>query len=747
MPDDNHSNTVRTTFQIQGMDCADEVPVLRDSLAKVSGITDIAFEVLNGRMIVTYSRETTSEKAIIAAVAQTGMAATTTCGSCAIDDATPTSDMQSRRRTTMTALSAVSLLLGKFVHIANHGWRDALWGGENTSMPLAPKLFYLAAVGLAGWHLLPKAWLAFRRHRPDMNLLMVVAIIGALAIGDFLEAATVAFLFAVSLALESWSIGRARQAIAALVTLSPPTALVKDNDGAEAILPLEAVSVGSLVIVKPGERIPLDGSVARGESTVDQAPITGESIAVVKVPGSDVFAGTINQDGALEITTTKPFQDTTLARIVKLVGDAQSQRSPSEQWVEQFARYYTPIVLVLALLVMIVPPLFSDGIWTKWFYEGLVLLVVSCPCALVISTPVSIVAAITSAARNGVLIKGGPFIEVPARLQAIALDKTGTLTEGRPQVRQVIPLLKDHTESMVLEVAAALEARSTHPLAAAITAEAARRGISPKAAENFQAIPGKGAVATVDGRVVWLGSHRHLEERGQESADMHQQLEDLASQGLTVVVVGEEDHVCGFITLADQIRPNAATAVSALRDAGIKHVVMLTGDNHATGDSVGKEVGVDEVRAEMLPEDKLTVIAELVSHYHEVAMVGDGVNDAPALARATIGIAMGAVGTDAALETADVVLMSDDLSKLAWLIRHSRRTMRIIHQNIGLSLATKLIFVILTLTGNASLWAAIVADTGTSLLVIFNGLRLLAIEHSESNRATKSAGSTLHFKR
>lgn len=740
MPNDRHHRVASTSFQIQGMDCADEVALLKESLKNISGISDISFELLNGRMSVEYSTESTSEQDIIAAVAKTGMTATTTLSSCAANGATPLRDTPNRRRTILTVLSAVSLLSGTLVHITFHGWRVALWGGENAAVPLGSRLFYLVAVGLAAWHLLPKAWLAFRRLRPDMNLLMVVAIVGALAIGEFLEAATVALLFAVSLSLESWSIGRARQAIAALVNLSPPTALVKKDDGTEVSLPLEAVPVGSVVIVKPGDRIPLDGRVTRGESTVNQAPITGESIAVVKSPADEVFAGTINQDGALEITTTKPFKDTTLSRIVKLVGDAQSQRSPSEQWVEQFARYYTPTVLILALLVMIVPPLFDEGGWSKWFYEGLVLLVVSCPCALVISTPVSIVAAITSAARNGVLIKGGPFIEAPARLRAIAMDKTGTLTEGRPQVRQVITLLADYTESRVLEVAASLETRSTHPLAVAITTEAARRGISTRVAENFQAIPGKGVVATIDGQGVWLGSHRYLEERGQDSADMHRQLEKLASQGLTVVVVGEKDQVCGFITLADQIRPNAATSISAFRQAGIKHVVMLTGDNRATGDSVAKQVCVDEVRADMLPEDKLAVIAELVGRYHSVAMVGDGVNDAPALARATIGIAMGAIGTDAALETADIVLMSDDLSKLAWLIRHSRRTMKIIHQNIGLSLAAKAIFVILTLTGFASLWAAIMADTGTSLLVIFNGLRLLAIDRGTSERTSIVSG-------
>lgn len=722
MSNDNRA-TIRTAFRIQGMDCADEVAILRTALSKVPGIHDIAFEILNGRMTVTYSTDSVSPEAIISAVKQTGMTATV------VDNSTKTESSVVdgaiiRERTWLTAVSAAALVAGTGTHILDQGWQDVFLGGNDVSTPWLATMFYIVAIGPAIWPVLPKAWLSLRRLRPDMNLLMTVAIAGALLISEFFEAATVAFLFAVSLALESWSVGRARRAIAALMTLTPPTALVRGRDGVEAEFQLDEIPVGSTVIIKPGEKVPLDGRVTVGETTINQAPITGESVPVAKVAGDDVYAGTVNDDGAIEITTTKPFHDTTLARIIKLVGDAQSQRSPSEQWVEQFARYYTPCVLALAVLVMIVPPLATNASWMKWFYEGLVLLVVSCPCALVISTPVSIVAAMTSAARNGVLIKGGPFIEAPARLKAIALDKTGTLTEGRPVVRDVIPL-EGHTELMVLEVAAALEARSTHPLALAISAEASRRGLSPTVAENFQAVPGKGAMASFNGQSIWLGSHRHVEERGLETPEMHKQLDELSEQGLSVVVVGEAEKVIGFISLADKIRPNARDAISAMREAGIGRIIMLTGDNKATGEAVGQQTGVDEVRAEMLPEDKLTAMADLVGRYGEVAMVGDGVNDAPAMARASLGIAMGAVGTDAAIETADVTLMSDDLSKLAWLVHHSRRTLNIIRQNIVASLGVKAVFVILTLSGTASLWGAIAADTGTSLLVIFNGLRLL----------------------
>lgn len=727
--------TNRAVFQVHGMDCADEVAVLRDALAKLPGIKDIAFEVLNGRMTVTYSTDLVSPDAIIRAVGQTGMTASIT------DEATQAEPEAADRkagsvRTWLTGLSAAALLAGIATHVWEHGWRDVFLDSDDSSLPWSAQVCYLLAIGLAIWPVLPKAWLALQRLRLDMNLLMTVAIIGALFIREFFEAATVAFLFALSLALESWSVGRARRAISALMTLAPPTALMRRSDGTESEVGLDAVPVGSIIIVKPGDKVPLDGRVTVGETTVNQAPITGESVPVAKSPGSEVYAGTINQDGAIEVETTKPFNDTTLARIIKLVGDAQSQRSPSEQWVEQFARYYTPCVLLLAVLVMVVPPLAANASWTKWFYEGLVLLVVSCPCALVISTPVSIVAAMTSAARHGVLVKGGPFIEAPGRLQAIALDKTGTLTEGRPKVQQVIPL-GTHSESTVLQVAAALEARSTHPLAVAIVSEASRRGISSNAAEDFQAIPGKGATGSIDGQNVWLGSHRYLEERNQETPEIHEQLNRLSAQGQSVVVVGQGANVMGLISLADEIRPNAKSAIAAMRTAGIRHIIMLTGDNKATGEAVGQKTGVDEVRAEMLPEDKLATMSEFVNRYGNVAMVGDGVNDAPAMARATLGIAMAAIGTDAAVETADIALMSDDLSKVAWLVHHSRWTLSIIRQNIIASLGVKAVFVVLTLSGAASLWAAIAADTGTSLLVIFNGLRLLTDNTSDSVASDK----------
>ncbi len=709
-------------FKIQGMDCAEEVAALRAVIAPLAGVHDMSFDVLNGKMTVEVNDSTVTPAAVAAAVAKTGMRAEPW-----LDSAPATAESVGWDRwghSALTAASGALLATGYVVHVVSSGLSAATGAQEVLTMPFASRMLYVAATITGGWYVVPKAWRSLLRLRPDMNLLMTVAIVGALAIDEFFEAATVAFLFAVSLALESWSVGRARRAIAALMSLSPNTARVLGPDRSESLVDVGNVAVGTTVVIRPGEKFPLDGKIVKGETTVNQAPITGESVPVSKSVDSDVFAGTINQDGAVEFLTTKPSTDTTLARVIRMVGDAQSKRSPSEQWVEEFAHYYTPVVMLLALAVMIIPPLVVDDIWSHWFYQGLVLLVIACPCALVISTPVSIVAALTSSARHGVLIKGGPYVEAPARLKAIALDKTGTLTEGRPNVRTVVAL-SGHTEDEVLEIAAAVEGRSEHPLARAIVREANARRLRPATAEGLQAIRGKGATATIDGKFIWVGSHRLLEERGQETAEMHERLEEMEADGSSVVVVGKNEHVCGLVAVGDRIRPDARAAVQQMRAAGVEHIVMLTGDNRGTAEAIGREAGVDEIQAELLPEDKVFAVEQLVNRYGTVAMIGDGVNDAPAMARATLGIAMGAIGTDAALETADVALMGDDLLSVAWLVQHSRRTLSVIRQNIFASLGVKAVFAVLTLAGHASLWAAIAADMGASLLVIFNGLRLL----------------------
>jgi Cd2+/Zn2+-exporting ATPase len=479
----------------------------------------------------------------------------------------------------------------------------------------------------------------------------------------------------------------------------------------------------SRFIVRPGQRIPLDGKIRSGTSEINQAPLTGESVPVPKTVGDDVYAGTVNGDATLEVESTKAADQTAVANIIRLVGEAKAKRAPSEQWVDSFSRYYTPLVMGAALAVYVVGGGVA-GDFSGWLYRALVLLVIACPCALVISTPVSIVAALAGATRRGILIKGGPYVEAPARLRAIAFDKTGTLTVGRPAVLQVVPF-QDHDERALLERAAALEARSTHPLAVAVTKYAEQQGITVRPAEKLQVIAGKGATGDYDGRSFWIGSHRYLEERKQETDDVHQQITRLSEAGHSVVVVGNDQHVCGFLVLADAVRPTAIATIKSLRDAGIEHLIMLSGDNQATAERIAKEVGIDEVRAELLPSDKVAAIDDLVKRYGSVAMVGDGINDAPALAKATIGIAMGGIGSDAAIETADIALMGDDIGQLPWLIGHSRRALSIIKQNISFSLAVKAVFVALTIWGHASLWAAIAADTGASLLVIINGLRLI----------------------
>lgn len=718
---------MKMDFKIRGMDCAEEVDILRREVGPVvGGESHLTFDILRGKMSVNGSPAAAAE--IIRAVNNAGMQAELWVEGGKATSASDTGLWSKYGRTIATVVSGLMTFAGFLVHSALAGSFSEALGSEGLGLahdvPLAARLIYAAGVVAGGWFVAPKALHALRRLRPDMNLLMTIAVIGAVIISEWLEASLVSFLFALSLALEAWSVGRARRAVEALLDLAAPTVRVL-ADGQETEMLAEQVPVGTVFLVRPGARIPLDGEVQRGASEVNQAPITGESVPVLKETGAQAFAGTINGNGALEIRSTKAASDTTLAHIIQMVGAAQAKKAPSEQWVERFARYYTPIVFASAILVFLVPPLVLGGGWPEWTYRALVLLVIGCPCALVISTPVSIVAALAASARNGVLIKGGVYVEAPARLKAIALDKTGTLTEGRPRVAQVLPEL-GISERELLEIAATMESQSDHPLARAIVEFCKERGIGPREVKNFTAIQGKGATGVIDGKIYWLGSHRYLEERREETPEVHARLQALASSGQSVVVIGNEERVIGMITLADAVRAESQASVTSLRRAGIAHVVMLTGDNKPTAEAIAKATGVDELYAELLPQDKVGLVEKLVAKYGQVAMVGDGVNDAPAMARATLGIAMGAMGSDAAIEAADVALMSDDLAKLPWLVRHSRRALAIIRQNITLSLAVKALFVVLTFAGFASLWAAIAADMGVSLLVIFNALRLLA---------------------
>jgi Cd2+/Zn2+-exporting ATPase len=725
-------------FKIDGMDCAEEVSVLKKELGPIIGGEDrLSFDLLNAKLTVSIGSVAITPEAVLLAVARTGMKAEVWRDGPKHTE--KESFSQRWGRTLLTAVSGLFAVAGFVTHAAIAGSIQEAIGSEGMGLarnvPVTAQALYGLGIVAGSWFVLPRAWLSLRRLRPDMNLLMTVAVVGAAGLGDWFEASTVAFLFSVSLLLEKWSVGHARRAVESLLDLTPPMARLLRPDGSQAEVSPDQVPVGAILLVKPGERFPLDGRVIQGSSHVNQAPITGESLPITKSPGDVIFAGTINGEGALEVESTKPSGATTLAHLIRMVSEAQSRRSRSEQWVERFAQVYTPVVLGLSLAFFVIPPLLFGGSWSEWFYRALVLLVIACPCALVISTPVSVVAAIAAAARQGVLIKGGAYVESPGRLRAIAFDKTGTLTEGKPTVVAVIPL-DGHTESELLERIASLEARSEHPLGKAILAYAQERNVPLRPVEDYQIIPGMGAIARFDGRTYWLGSHRYLEERGQETEEVHAKLEAMSQGGVTVVIVGNERHVCGYVALADRVRPSALKAVETLRALGIESIVMLTGDNTPTAKAIAQASGVDDVRADLLPADKVTAIENLVSKYGSVAMVGDGVNDAPAMARSSLGIAMGAAGSDAALETADIALMSDDLTRIPWLVAHSRRTLGIIRMNIALSLSIKVIFVALTFFGFASLWAAIAADMGASLLVIFNGLRLLKPEDMSSKATT-----------
>jgi len=705
------------------MCCVEEVRVLKAAVGPLAGGEEgLSFDLLNGKMTVTAAG--LSDQAVMAAVAGTGMRAEPWQAS----DAGGRRREDAARRGRQTALAAVS-------------GASALAGFVLEQLLDLPRLAHpvdALAVVIGLWMVLPKAVLAARSLRPDMNLLMTVAVFGAAALGDWLEAATVSALFALSLALESWSAERARRAVAALLDLAPPLARVRGADGREKTVAPADVAVGDIFVVLPGESIPLDGRIVAGESAVDEAPITGESVPVFKAPGAEVFAGTVNADGVLEVRNSRPASDTTLARVARLVEEARGQRSQVERWVDRFAAVYTPLMLGGAVLVAVAPPLLAGGDWGEWIYRALVLLVISCPCALVISTPLTVVAAMAAAARAGILVKGGEHLETAARLTAVAFDKTGTVTAGRPVVEQVVAL-DGGSEDDILRRAAALEARSTHPLARAILDHAAARGVAPPPASAVRSLPGKGVCGSVDGTEIWLGSYRYAVERRADSARVGQAAAALAVGGRSVVAVGDAGGVRGLIALADPVRPDAGRALDALRQAGVGTLVMLTGDNAATATRVGDALGFDDVRAELLPQDKSAVMDDLTARYGCVGMVGDGINDAPALARSSLGIAMGAAGTDIAIEAADVTLMSDDLTRLAWLIGHARRMMGMIRQNIAFAVGIKLLFTVLAMADIATLWGAIAADMGAALLVVFNGLRMLT-PAGRPDRAAPAAG-------
>lgn len=611
-------------------------------------------------------------------------------------------------------LSALLLLAG---WLAGQAW------GEQS---LGAILLYAASMLIGGDRLFLHGIKNLFRLQFQMNTLMTIAILGAAAIGEWGEGATVVILFAISEALENRSMDKARQSICSLMELAPKQALIR-RDGGELTVPVDQIQIGDIMIVKPGQKVAIDGVVIKGASTVNQAAITGESIPVAKTIEDEVFAGTLNQEGVLEVKVTKRIEETTMNKIIHLVEEAQAERAPSQAFVDRFAQLYTPAILVAGLLLAIIPPLFFNGDWNEWIYRGLALLVVGCPCALVISTPVTIVTAIGNAARHGVLIKGGIHLEEAASLTTIAFDKTGTLTSGVPQVTDLIPLAEDQEMEDSLAIAAAIEQYSQHPLGAAILRKAEEQGIdfSRWTVEEFHSLTGKGVRAKVNGTNYDVGSPALWEEQlpdGLPEAQTHL-IHERQQQGKTVILLGTETKVLALIAIADPLRENSKEVIEELNRYGIEKTIMLTGDNQATAHAIGQRLGINEIQAELLPEQKLAAIKQLRSAGSHVAMVGDGVNDAPALAAANLGIAMGGAGSDTALETADIALMADDLSKLPSTIQLSRKALRIIKQNITFSLAIKALALLLIIPGWLTLWLAIFADMGATLIVTLNGLR------------------------
>ena len=584
---------------------------------------------------------------------------------------------------------------------------------------------YAAAIAVGGLPIFRAALSGLRARHLDMNVLMGAATLGAVAIGQWAEAASVVVLFAAGNALQVYAIDRTRGAVRALVRLAPDEVLVQ-RGSAEVVVPVDEVGVGDAVIVRPGERLAVDGEVVEGTSAVDESPVTGESVPVEKGQGDAVFSGTLNGPGGLVVRATKRAGDSTLQKIIRLVEEAQARKAPAEQFVDRFSRVYTPIVVAAALLLAVVPPLLGGG-FGEWFYRALALLIIACPCALVISTPVTVVSGIGAASRRGILVKGGAALEAAGRLKALAFDKTGTLTEGRPVVSRVVAL-NGTGEAEAVRLAAALERRSEHPLAHAIlTASTAgghgENGSTLPPVTGFRSVAGRGAEGEVGGKRYLIGSPRLFDERGISLADAGGALAAVEGAGETPVILGDEGGAVAVFGLADAVRPDAGATIEALRSAGVEELVMLTGDAEAPARRISEELGIS-YRARLLPEQKVQAVRGLVAGHGSAGMVGDGVNDAPALAASSVGFAMGAAGTDVALETADVALMQDDLPKLAEAVRLSRSAERIIRQNVAVSIAIKGLFVLLAPFGLVALWLAVLADMGTSIAVTLNGLRL-----------------------
>ncbi|MCE5204066.1 MAG: cadmium-translocating P-type ATPase [Actinomycetia bacterium] len=665
----------------------------------------------SGLLVLEYDPEHDPRERVIAVVRASGHGVEPLAR--AAEQVPPPSWWQEHRSAVAVLVSGASIALGYVTSALNES-------------PLISAAFFALAIIAGGALTLRRALVSLRARMLDMNVLMTVAVVGAAAIGEWQEGAAVIFLFALGGWLESRALVRTRRSIRELVDLTPAQARIRRGE-AETLVRPDEVRVGETLVVRPGERVALDGVIVAGRSALDESAITGESVPAEKGPGDQVFAGSLNTSGLLEVTVTAVAEDTTIARIIHLVEDAQATKAPAQRIVDRFSRWYTPSVVALAVGIAVAPPLagavfgISFGSFSEWLYRALVLLVVACPCALVISTPVAIVSAITRATRDGMLVKGGAFLELAAKARAVAFDKTGTLTRGRPAV----VFVHASDERALLETAASLEAHSNHPLAVAVVRYAAERGIAPRPVTELEELAGRGVAGILDDSRVYVVSPAFGTDLAKIPSSLELSLAAHESAGETVLVVVRDSSVAGYVSVADEVRPEAAEVVAALHDAGIEHTVMLTGDNERTAQGVAMATGVREYLSRLLPEDKTAAVRELKGRYGVVAMVGDGINDAPALATADIGIAMGAAGSDTAIETADVALMRDDLRALPRFFALGRRARAIITENVVVSIAVKLVVLLLALLGAATLGMAVFADTGVALLVILNSLRLL----------------------
>ena len=698
----------KAIYRIENMDCPTEEALIRKKLASVSGIESLDFNLM--QRMLTVGHNLNSLDAIESALGSIGMQAVLQSG----ETSTKDSSIEPIPKTNWwpLAVAGITATLAEIMELLQLG---------NQWIVIALVIASIASGGLTTYK---KGWIALKNGNLNINALMSIAVTGAMAIGSWPEAAMVMFLFTLAEVIEAKSLDRARNAIRGLLDLTPETATVQQADGSWVLTDVKAIALGALVRVRPGERIALDGILISGNSAVNQAPITGESLPVDKIVGDEVFAGTINQTGSFEYKVTAEATHSTLARIIHAVEAAQGSRAPTQRFVDQFAKIYTPAVFLLAVLVAVLPPLLMAQSWQEWIYKALVMLVIACPCALVISTPVTIVSGLAAAARKGILIKGGAFLEAGRSMKVLAVDKTGTLTYGKPAQTDFFALSSN--DKHIHEIAISLAARSDHPVSLAIAHANQEQKNDLKTVDSFEAILGRGVKGVIEGNLYYLGNHRLIEELGLCSDDIENRLLPLEQQGKTAVLLTNQTEVLAIIAVADTVRETSKQAIDELHQLGVT-TIMLTGDNQHTAKAIGKQVGVDEIMGNLLPEDKLKIIDSRLKKDPnvKVGMVGDGINDAPALARASIGFAMGAAGTDTAIETADVALMDDDLRKIATFIRLSKSTALILTQNIVLALGIKAIFLVLTFTGQATMWMAVFADMGASLLVVANGLRLL----------------------